>query len=133
MIGAAIILILICGIAAGFKDRLQFHFNTLKPVRWILWVVDRLTSKRPVFFTEQFWNPELSWKNKYRNRDPGQGEKFRHSTTLLVWLTDGYHLLQFFQLNGLILAIALVAPAPWIILFPILRLFYGLMFTIFYK
>ncbi len=39
----------------------------------------------------QFWNPELSWRNKYKNGDPNQGRKFFGSTTFLVGTTDGYH------------------------------------------
>lgn len=39
----------------------------------------------------QFWNPEISWTNKYKNGDPLQGAKFPGSTTLLVGTTDGYH------------------------------------------
>lgn len=43
---------------------------------------------------DQFWNPELSWKNKYQNGDPAQGPKFFASTTALVFTTDGYHALR---------------------------------------
>jgi len=42
----------------------------------------------------QFWNPAESWKNKYKNGDPAQGEKFRGSTTSMVFVTDAYHLLR---------------------------------------
>lgn len=34
---------------------------------------------------DQYWNPNLSWTNKYQNPFPGK-------TTLLVWTTDGYHM-----------------------------------------
>jgi hypothetical protein len=43
---------------------------------------------------DQFWNPELSWKNKYLNGDPKNGPKFYGSTTSLVFTTDAYHLLR---------------------------------------
>ena len=39
----------------------------------------------------QFWNPEISWTNKYKNGDPLQGAKFPGSTTIFVGTTDGYH------------------------------------------
>lgn len=42
----------------------------------------------------QFWNPSLSWKNKWKNGDPLQGEKFWQSSRALVWTTDGYHLMR---------------------------------------
>jgi len=39
----------------------------------------------------QFWNPDLSWRNKYMNGDPAQGEAFLGSSTIFVAATDGYH------------------------------------------
>ena len=39
----------------------------------------------------QFWNPDLSWRNKYLNGDPTQGEKFPGSSTIFAGFTDGYH------------------------------------------
>ncbi len=43
---------------------------------------------------EQYWNPHESWKNKYLNGDPAQGEKFPGSTTIFVFSTDAFHLLR---------------------------------------
>lgn len=40
---------------------------------------------------QNWWNPNISWKNKYKNNDPTQGPKFFGSTTFLVWLTDAWH------------------------------------------
>jgi len=42
---------------------------------------------------DQYWNPEISWKNKYKNRDYGQGRAYPGSLTWLVWTTDGKHML----------------------------------------
>ena len=39
----------------------------------------------------QFWDPSISWRNKYRNGDPSQGEAFPGSSTIFVGVTDGYH------------------------------------------
>ncbi|MBX2927008.1 MAG: hypothetical protein KF852_04170 [Saprospiraceae bacterium] len=41
-----------------------------------------------------FWNPDESWKNKWRNGDPEQGERFLGSSTVFAWSTDAYHLLR---------------------------------------
>jgi hypothetical protein len=43
---------------------------------------------------DHFWNPELSWRNKYEFTPDGQigGERFPGSTTVFVFATDGYHL-----------------------------------------
>ncbi len=44
---------------------------------------------------QQYWNPNISWKNKYKNGDYTQGPKFPGSTTVFVWTTDAYHLVRF--------------------------------------
>ena len=33
---------------------------------------------------DEFWNPNISWKNKYKNMDPKQGPAFWGSTALLI-------------------------------------------------
>lgn len=43
---------------------------------------------------DQFWNPAVSWTNKYKNHDPKQGPKFFGSTNLFVYTTDAYHMLR---------------------------------------
>jgi hypothetical protein len=67
-----IILLLISAFANAIMDYLQFHY----------------------YKNNKFWNPKLSWKNKYKNNDKRQGEKFPFSTTILVSFTDGWHLMQ---------------------------------------
>lgn len=37
------------------------------------------------------WNPDNTWRAKYKNGDPNQGEKFLGSTTIFIGLTDKYH------------------------------------------
>ena len=39
-----------------------------------------------------FWNPKISWRNKYKNGDPKQGDKFLLSSSSLVFITDSWHL-----------------------------------------
>ena len=69
---------LISGYSDGAADVMQFKYN------------------RSVFpqheGNKSFWNPKVSWRNKYLNGDPDQGELFPLSTTLFVNLTDGWHL-----------------------------------------
>lgn len=59
------------GIFEGVMDHLQFHYDGSDP----------------------FWQPDISWKNKYRNRDPAQGMTFRGR--YMVFTTDGWHLMKF--------------------------------------
>jgi hypothetical protein len=49
---------------------------------------------------DPFWDPEISWRRKWRNGDPKFGERFPGSSTVFVFLTDGWHLSQFIFLNS---------------------------------
>jgi len=71
----------LAGIAEAHMDTLQFHFYR-----------SRFSS-----FNHSFWNPEISWKNKYKLNDPRYGAKFPGSTTIFVFITDGWHLMKFFR------------------------------------
>ena len=51
---------------------------------------------QPVFphANPQFWNPSVSWVDKYKNNNPNMGPKYFGSTTFLSFTTDAYHLLR---------------------------------------
>ena len=44
-----------------------------------------------------WWRKSISSNNKYKNRDPKQGEAFLGSTNIWVWLTDAWHLFDFIR------------------------------------
>lgn len=44
--------------------------------------------------SDRFWNPAVSWRNKFKNGQPSQGEAFWGSTDLFVAFTDGHHFLR---------------------------------------
>lgn len=66
-----------------------------------------------------FWG-ERSWMRKWKTTNGKQltmlqavhtkKEAFPLSSTALVWLTDGYHLMQFFYIKLFILSIVLYSP-----------------------
>jgi len=56
----------------------------------------------------QFWNPAISWPNKYKNGDYRQGEKFPLSSTALCWTTDGFHAMR--TPRNLLMLTAIVIP-----------------------
>lgn len=64
-------LVFAAGAFEGAMDHLQFHYDGSDP----------------------FWQPDISWKNKYRNQDPAQGMTFRGR--YMVFTTDGWHLMKF--------------------------------------
>ena len=73
-------LILIAGLANGVMDLVNFHFYLA-----------------PDWMDPQFWDVQISWKNKWVLAEDGKVtdlERFRWSSTFLVALTDGWHLMQ---------------------------------------
>lgn len=92
LIGIGILLFL-SGIFEGFIESLKYQYKEVK--------------RKMPFLSDQFWNPALSSKNKYKNHDSKQGPAFPFSTNGLVWLTDGYHLMNFLSNNVLFLAFGL--------------------------
>ena len=93
----AALFLLCAGLCNGVMDGLQFHF-------------DRTPFSNAAYFDKQFWDPAISWKNKYKNNDHKQGEKFFASSTALVFTTDAWHLFKFLMLKCFALAVILFMP-----------------------
>jgi hypothetical protein len=74
-------LVFTAGMTKGFNETLLFHwraFHTAFP------------KANPNWF-----NPDKSWRNKYKNGDPDAGPKFFLSTSVFAMFTDQYHLNNF--------------------------------------
>lgn len=56
---------------------------------------------------DQFWNYNISWKNKYKDGTPPDAA-FPGSKTSLVWTTDGYHMMR--AMRNATMITALVIP-----------------------
>lgn len=102
MIGLLILATLayaLAGAAKGAMDTLQFHFSAsiFARMNW------------------DFWKPDLSWRNKYKDRDPAKGPRFPGSTTVFVSLTDGWHLMQmiYLALQRTAIVMAMAAFHRW--------------------
>jgi hypothetical protein len=74
-------LMLLSGAAKGFNETLQFNWNGFHSVF-------------PKANPRWFW-PSQSFRNKYKDGDPSKGAKFPLSTSVLVMVTDQYHLNNF--------------------------------------
>lgn len=72
---APIGLALVSGASYGLHETLVHHPHSI-PAGW----------------NKRFWDNRESWRNKYRNGDPGAGPAYFGSTTFLAWTTDGKHL-----------------------------------------
>ena len=93
----SLILVILAGMLNGVMDVLSMRYNTS--------VFKRMSKE-----WEYFFNPSLSWRNKWKNGDPNQGEKFFGSSTFLVWTTDAWHLAKSSMLLLLTMAITLYSP-----------------------
>lgn len=97
-------LCLLCaGASNGVMDTLHFHYGSS--------VFAELPAEK-----QQYWHPDLSWKNKYKDWDGGdKSAAFPLSVTALVFLTDGWHFFQFLMLSlfSVAIVIALCFPFRW--------------------
>lgn len=67
------------GVANGYHETILNHYPQFKRVH--------------PNANDQYWNPEISWLNKYEDFDRyGKKEAYFGSTTFLAWTTDAYHL-----------------------------------------
>jgi hypothetical protein len=69
------------GLFEAVMDKLQFHY------------------KRSIFknYQSTWWDPKNSWKNKWKNGDKEQGERFLFSSTVFVFVTDAWHFFKFLR------------------------------------
>lgn len=77
-------------------------------------------------------NKDWSWKNKYKNNNPVYGEKFLGSTTVFVFLTDGWHLFQFLFHTCWQLAVSLYFDR-WFVAFILIKILFSGTFQLFYS
>lgn len=106
-------IIIISGICEAVKDTLSHHHSTS--------VFKKVSPT-------SFWGKE-SWRRKYKNLDPLQGRAFPGSTTALVWITDGWHLVKLLHLIGLFSLMAFPIDLQKVL---VLYFTYSMTFHIFY-
>ena len=123
MIVFGIVLVGLAGFFKAVMDKLQFHWHR------------SVFAINPVKYRDIFWNPTLSWANKYEVGTNYKVEKFKFSTTLLVFLTDAWHLAQMSMTLLLFVGIGLVGYSSDSFLELILyvasaRVLYGVVFEV---
>ncbi|NQY42380.1 MAG: hypothetical protein HRT87_03420 [Legionellales bacterium] len=85
-----IILIIIAGIANAFMDTIAFKNGGRLP-------------------KNKWWSMKDSWKNKWKNGDPEQGEAFLGSSTVFVFVTDAWHFFQSIMISCFCVSIAIAS------------------------
>ncbi len=93
-------------------------------------VIMDLSSIGALPWNPDFWDKARGWRRKWKDGDPNKGEAFLGSSTIFVFVTDGWHLAQFFFLNLLFAAFL-----PFVIWWKVLiaRAVFGLTFEALYR
>jgi len=86
-------LLMLSGASKGFNETLEFNWHGFAAVF-------------PKANPQWFW-PQQSFKNKYKDGDRAKGAKFPLSTSALVFLTDQYHLDNFIQRGAITAALVI--------------------------
>jgi fatty acid desaturase len=99
---AMIEFLIVAAFAKMIMDKLQFHFSS---------------SVFSLLPNQQFWDPKLSHRNKYKDGKKENGPRFPLATTVLVFTTDAWHLAQFVFLNSMfaVLSIPFVLVKIWLV------------------
>jgi len=126
MIVLGVILVGLAGFFKAVMDKLQFHWHR------------SVFAVNPVRYRELFWNPSISWINKYEPGTNYKEERFKFSTTLLVFLTDAWHLAQMSMTLLLFVGIGMIGYMSdsflQLLLFVSLaRILYGVTFELSFK
>jgi len=83
-------------------------------------------------FSKSWMNKNQSWKNKWKNGDKEQGERFFLSSTVLVGFTDLWHFAQLVFHSSWQLAIAI--HTDYILLyFVLIKVLFSLSFELIYR
>jgi len=84
-------------------------------------------------FCDYWFNPLTSWTNKYKDGNKEKGAKFFLSTTLLVFLTDGWHFFKSLSITLIVLTIVLYKPLFYLYDTIIFLLIYFVTFELFFN
>lgn len=100
-----LLFILLAAIFNAAMDKVQHHYPKSVFSKW-------------KWLKPEFADPKISWLNKYKD-GVDSGPRFWGSTTILVFLTDFWHLLQFFFYKFIFLAVVFHNPNPkhWLLNF----------------
>ena len=61
-------------------------------------------------FSKKWFDPKISWTNKWKDGNPNKGEKFIGSSTVLVSFTDAWHFFKSLMIFFIILGIVFYKP-----------------------
>lgn len=119
MFWIVLILLVIAGISNAVMDVLRFRYNKSIFLN---------------FRNQNWWNPTISWRNKWKDGDPEKGEKFWGSSRWFVRFTDAWHFFQGLMFTCFFLSIIFYIPTfNMVIDFIIMYVIFTTTFEIFFK
>lgn len=126
MMEIGILLVALAGFFKAIMDKLQFHWHR------------SIFNHNRDTYNPLFWDPSISWENKYKLGSGYKEEKFKFSTTLLVFLTDAWHLAQMSMTLLLFVGISMIGYMSdsfleLFICLSIARILYGVTFELCFK
>ena len=110
----SIILCFLAGFFKAVRDTLQFHFGKSIFKNW----------------NSDFWNPSVSWMNKYKDYPADKSEAFFLSKTVLVSLTDAWHLSELLMVACLLSILFIKTESIFYRLVAVIAFFFS--FNLFY-
>jgi len=110
--------VILAGICNSIMDTVQFRYHSIRFKK----------------LNERWWDPKISWHNKWKNGDPEQGEKYFGSSTFLILFTDAWHFVQSLMILCFSLAIVLYSPMTIVWIDAIIYyIVFGLIFELFWS
>ena len=91
-------LVFVAGGAKGFNETIQFNY--------------KIFEKTFPGANKQWFDPKVSWRNKYEGGNPDNGAKSFLSTSVFVMFTDQYHLNNFIQKTAIMTALVIKIGEP---------------------
>ena len=91
-------LVFVAGGAKGFNETIQFNY--------------KIFEKTFPGANKQWFDPKVSWRNKYEGGNPDNGAKSFLSTSVFVMFTDQYHLNNFIQKTAIMSALVIKIGEP---------------------
>ena len=91
-------LIFVAGGAKCFNETIQFNY--------------KIFEKTFPGANKQWFDPKVSWRNKYEGGNPDNGSKYFLSTSVFVMFTDQYHLNNFIQKTAIMSALVIKIGEP---------------------
>ena len=133
----SLILVIIAASGDALQDTLSHHFDTSVFSNITKWNLLKKVPYRQKVKLYKWVNPKYSSDNKWKDYKKENGERFPFSSTILVFVTDAWHLAQFIQLNALFLLALTFSYTDGNTLFKLIilglyKIIYGLWFEYLY-